>query len=56
MMMKSLAAAALFAGSLVFAPAEADESKIPEPFRGETAGSPIQIDYSDWSRILKATV
>ncbi|WP_262690580.1 DUF547 domain-containing protein [Kordiimonas aestuarii] len=36
--------------------AEADESKIPEPFRGERKGSPIQITYNDWTKILRSTV
>lgn len=34
----------------------ADESKIPEPFRGEKRGSNIEISYADWSAILKQTV
>lgn len=33
-----------------------NESKIPEPFRGERKGSPIQINYDDWNKILHATV
>jgi hypothetical protein len=35
---------------------QADEQAIPEPFRGETPGSPIAITYADWSAILHATV
>ncbi|TNE60561.1 MAG: DUF547 domain-containing protein [Alphaproteobacteria bacterium] len=54
--LRAYIAPALLAVALQGLPAAADESKIPEAFRGETAGSPIQIDYSDWSRILKATV
>ena len=44
----------VFGGSAVFA--AADESKIPEPFRGERKGSPIQINYDDWNKILHSTV
>ncbi|WP_020399583.1 DUF547 domain-containing protein [Kordiimonas gwangyangensis] len=33
-----------------------DESKIPEVFRGERKGSPIQINYDDWNKILHSTV
>lgn len=38
------------------AQAATDESKVPEPFRGHMAGSPIQIKYDDWDLILKQTV
>ncbi|NVJ71313.1 MAG: DUF547 domain-containing protein [Alphaproteobacteria bacterium] len=47
-----LCLAVLMASSIVFA----DESKVPEPFRGDTPGSPIAIRYDDWSLILKRTV
>ncbi|MCJ9429737.1 DUF547 domain-containing protein [Kordiimonas marina] len=48
---------AALAGMGVFAlSAHADESKIPEPFRGASPGSPIQINYGDWNRILQITV
>ncbi|WP_417451123.1 DUF547 domain-containing protein [Kordiimonas sp.] len=41
----------------VFAAATAaDEKNIPEPFRGETKGSPIEIRYDDWNAILDMTV
>ncbi|NVJ71312.1 MAG: DUF547 domain-containing protein, partial [Alphaproteobacteria bacterium] len=36
--------------------AKVDESKVPEPFRGASAGSPIAIRYDDWSLILKRSV
>ncbi len=36
--------------------AQANESEIPEPFRGSTESSPIEIDYSDWSLVLRNTV
>lgn len=36
--------------------AQADETQIPEPFRGSTESSPIEIDYSDWSLILRNSV
>ncbi len=35
---------------------QADEGQIPEPFRGQTSGSPIEINYDDWSFILRNTV
>lgn len=35
---------------------QADESQIPEPFRGTNAESPIEINYTDWSFILRNTV
>lgn len=47
-----LAIVLLLASSVVMA----DETKIPEPFRGENAGSPIYINYDDWSLILRSTV
>lgn len=34
----------------------ATEAALPKAFLGETPNSPIQIDYSDWSLILKHTV
>ncbi|WP_417464754.1 DUF547 domain-containing protein [Kordiimonas sp.] len=46
-----LATAGLFS-----APGFADEKNIPEVFRGETRGSPIQIRYDDWTAILRSTV
>ncbi|WP_417451125.1 DUF547 domain-containing protein [Kordiimonas sp.] len=49
-----LTAILVCSSSIVFA--TADESKIPEPFRGERKGSPIQITYDDWTKILRSTV
>lgn len=55
-------ATALITGLLLAAigilnsPSFADEKNIPEPFRGETKGSPIEIRYDDWNAILDMTV
>jgi len=46
----------LLATGVLALQASADESKIPEPFRGASPGSPIQINYGDWNRILHLTV
>jgi hypothetical protein len=50
-----LAATALLA-SLLTSPNLADENRIPEVFRGETQGSPVEIRYDDWNAILDLTV
>lgn len=47
---------ALIASAVITIAAMADENRIPEPFRGETKGSPIQIRYDDWNMILVKTV
>lgn len=49
--LRFLIVAILFGGQV-----HASESKIPEQFRGETAGAPVEINYEDWSLILKSTV
>ncbi len=36
--------------------ANADEKNIPEAFRGEVPGAPVEINYEDWSLILRTTV
>jgi len=48
--------AAISAMGLLALTAQADESKIPEPFRGEKNNSKITINYTDWSTVLRQTV
>lgn len=52
MRLLKIAILSIFVSSL----AHADESRIPEPFRGEKSDSPVEINYSDWSFILRNTV
>ena len=48
--------AALLLGGMLSSAAGADEANIPEVFRGETKGSPVEIRYDDWNAILDITV
>lgn len=49
--------ALVFALASVSVPAgAADESSVPEPFRGETPGSKLTINYDDLTNVLETTV
>lgn len=50
------AALLLLVAALSLNSAQADESKIPEPFRGDNPGSTLTISYDDVNQLLRATV